>query len=260
MLNKLLESYTPFTSAMDENWKDYTYADLSNTIYKVTHYLKTDLLKIFHTVSNANSGKVANPNKQHQLDSTSTSFVLSLICQNPICLSKKQWHTPDKCCELHLELRPTYCQQHSNSTGIKIKKVATLPPPNIPTINLSWLPKILAITTFRYDFWLLDSTANIYVCNNRNLFIDFVEKSTRLSGVTLLDISLGWGTVTFLFVLEDGQARAQIQMTNILYIPQSPASLIILHKLNNARLYWDNKSWHLYNNNDDKKVVGYTSK
>lgn len=87
-----------------------------------------------------------------------------------------------------------------------------------------------------------------------------MEAPTRLSGVTSAGISPGWGTVTLLLALEDGQAGARIQMTNVLYIPQSPASLVSLHKLNNAGLYWDNKSWHLCDDNDDKKIVGYTPK
>lgn len=50
MLDKLPESYAPFISAMDKDWLDYTYADLRNTIQRVTRYFKTDPLKILHTV------------------------------------------------------------------------------------------------------------------------------------------------------------------------------------------------------------------
>lgn len=64
ILDKLPKSYAPFTFAIDKDWKNYTYDNLSNTINKVTHYLKTNPLKIFHIISNANSGKAANPNKQ----------------------------------------------------------------------------------------------------------------------------------------------------------------------------------------------------
>lgn len=59
MLDKLPESYAPFILAMDEDWLDYTYADLYNTIHRVIRYHRTDPLKILHTVSNANSGKTA---------------------------------------------------------------------------------------------------------------------------------------------------------------------------------------------------------
>ncbi|MCJ1342911.1 hypothetical protein MMC31_001100 [Peltigera leucophlebia] len=120
MLAKLPESYAPFISAMDENWVDYTYADLRNTIQKVTHYLKTDPLKILHTVSN---GKAANPNKRRRLDSTAISAdSFSPICKNPICLVKKTRHTLDKCWELHPELRPTPRRQQPDSIGTKIKR------------------------------------------------------------------------------------------------------------------------------------------
>lgn len=125
MLDKLPESYAPFISAMDKDWLDYTYADLRNTIQRVTRYFKTDPLKILHTVSNINSGKAAYPSKRRRLDSTSISAdSFSPICKNPICLVKKTRHTQDRCWELHPELRPTSHQQQQDSTGgTRIKAV-----------------------------------------------------------------------------------------------------------------------------------------
>lgn len=48
--------------------------------------------------------------------------------------------------------------------------------------------------------------------------------------------------VTLLFLLQDDQVEIQIQMTNFLYILQSFANFMNLYKLNNAGLYWNNKS------------------
>lgn len=67
MLDKLPASYAPLISAIDADWLDYTYADIRNTTHRVTRYLKTDPLKILHTVSNANSGHAAVPNKRRRL-------------------------------------------------------------------------------------------------------------------------------------------------------------------------------------------------
>lgn len=67
MLDKLPDSYAPFISGMDEDWIDYTYADLRKTIHRVTSYLKTDPLKILRTVAYANRGKATGPNKRRRL-------------------------------------------------------------------------------------------------------------------------------------------------------------------------------------------------
>lgn len=137
MLEKLPESYALFISAMDEDWLDYIYADLHNTIQRVIRYLKTDSLKILHTVSNVNSAKTANPNKRRRLSATAPTNLFSPICKNPICLVKKSRHTLDRCWELHPELRPTPRRQQPDSTSIKIKGAATSITPDLPTFNLS---------------------------------------------------------------------------------------------------------------------------
>ena len=87
-----------------------------------------------------------------------------------------------------------------------------------------------------------------------------MESPTALSGVTSAGISPGWGTVSLILVLEDGQIGAQIRMTHVLYIPQSPASLISLHKLNEAGLYWDNRSWYLSDDKKGGRIIGYVPK
>ena len=87
-----------------------------------------------------------------------------------------------------------------------------------------------------------------------------MESPTALSGVTSASISPGWGTVSLILVLEDRQVGAQIRMTYVLYIPQSPASLISLHKLNKAGFYWDNRSWYLSDDKQGGQIVGYVPK
>lgn len=47
MLDKLPGSYALFILTMDEDWLDYTYADIRNTIHRVTRYLKRWHIKNF---------------------------------------------------------------------------------------------------------------------------------------------------------------------------------------------------------------------
>ena len=98
------------------------------------------------------------------------------------------------------------------------------------------------------------------MCNQHQLFTDFVKSPISLSGVSSTEISLSWGIVTFTLTLENGQIRVQIPMTYVLYIYQSPANLISLYKLNEARLYCDNRSWYLWDNKKKRQIIGYIPK
>lgn len=85
------------------------------------------------------------------------------------------------------------------------------------------------MTTSSYNSWILDSAANICVCNQRQLFTDFVDSSTTLSRVISAGVSPGWRIVTLISALKNRQAGAQIRWKHILYIPQSLANLISSH-------------------------------
>ena len=87
-----------------------------------------------------------------------------------------------------------------------------------------------------------------------------METPTPLSGVTSKGVSPGWGTVTLSLALENGQQGALLSMARVFYIPQSPANLISLAKLNNVGLYWDNKTWNLYDATETGNIVGYVPK
>ncbi len=79
MLDKLLESYAPFISAMDKEWLDYTSANIRDTIYHITRYLKIDPLKILH--ARLNTSNMAHSNKRRQIESTLTLTLLHHLCQ-----------------------------------------------------------------------------------------------------------------------------------------------------------------------------------
>lgn len=87
-----------------------------------------------------------------------------------------------------------------------------------------------------------------------------MESLMPILGVTFKGISSGWGIVALSLALENGQKKAILSMSYVFYILVSFANLISLAKLNNIRLYWDNKTWNLYNTKRSNHVVDYISK
>ena len=87
-----------------------------------------------------------------------------------------------------------------------------------------------------------------------------MKSLTPLSGVTSKGVSPGWGTVVLSLALENGQKGAILSMSYVFYIPESPANLISLAKLNDVGLYWDNKTWNLYDAKGSGQIVGYVPK
>ncbi len=66
----------------------------------------------------------------------------------------------------------------------------------------------MAMTTPSHNSWILDCAADICVCNQCQLFTDFVNSPTTLSRVISAGVSPGWGTITLTLALENGQAGA----------------------------------------------------
>lgn len=87
-----------------------------------------------------------------------------------------------------------------------------------------------------------------------------MENPTPLSEVTSKGVSPGWGTVVLSLALENSQKGAILSMAHVFYIPESPANLISLAKLNDVGLYWDNKTWNLYDAKGTGHIVGYVPK
>lgn len=97
------------------------------------------------------------------------------------------------------------------------------------------------------------------VCNERSMFSDFIDITTP-SRVTSQGVSPGLRTVILLLALEDGQQRAILSISHVLYILKSPVNLISLAKLNNSGLYWNNRTWNLYYAKETGEIVGYMPK
>ena len=49
-------------------------------------------------------------------------------------------------------------------------------------------------------------------------------------------------------------------MSHIFYILESLVNFISLTKLNNVGLYWDNKTWNLYDTKGSSQIISYVPK
>lgn len=87
MLNKLLNAYASFISAMNKSWLDYTYANLCNTIYQITWYLKNNPLKILYIAFITRHSTNAYLNKRQRI--TYTSRPAPPACKQPVCFFRK---------------------------------------------------------------------------------------------------------------------------------------------------------------------------
>ncbi len=93
----------------------------------------------------------------------------------------------------------------------------------------------------RQDYWLINSTADVYVCNDLRLITNFAERPTRVGESTLDGILPRRGTVQIRLALENGTERVILNLQNVYYLPNSPSNLISLSLLNDASIYYDNK-------------------
>lgn len=111
----------------------------------------------------------------------------------------------------------------------------------------SWQPKILVIRKPRQDCWLMDSAADVYVCNDLRLMTDFIKKPTNVGGLTVDGISPGYGTMRIRLALEDGRKEIVLNLQNVFYLPNSPSNLVSLSLLNDANIFYNNERHTLYN-------------
>lgn len=178
MLEKLSEAYASFVATMDTKWINYTFANFQMTIYKILKFFKAHLLKIFYAFIIPNFSQYNN------------RFCLSPVLpvySHLICLSKKLYYLIDKCWELHPKLWPKNWCQKFKLLDMRVKKsVSSTLKNQLLIFNFSWLSKVLAINILfsKKNLWLFDFAADVYICNNQNIFLKFVKMTTALSGVT----------------------------------------------------------------------------
>lgn len=181
MSEKLSKAYTSLVVTIDTEWISYTSANLWKTIYKISQFLKADLLKVFY-VSNI---LVSSYSNKHPCLNSNNSVLPAY--SHFICLSERLYHSIDKYWELHPKQRPANQQKKIGLSDMKIKRIASsVVKDDTSTFNINWLSKVLAaiIPSSKKNLWLFDFTTHVCVCNDQNMFLDFVEGTTTLSRVT----------------------------------------------------------------------------
>lgn len=111
----------------------------------------------------------------------------------------------------------------------------------------NWQLKVLVVRGPRQDCWLMDSAADIHICNNRRLMTDFTEKQTRVGGSTTNGVSPGRGTVWIRLVLKDKSKGVIINLWDIYHLSNSLLNLISLDPFNDISILYDNKRYNFYN-------------
>lgn len=127
------------------------------------------------------------------------------------------------------------------STTTATKK-ETLPAPKIE----SWQPRVLSVEGPQHNCWLIDSAADVHVCNNRFFMIKYYNKPIRIGGSTFDGSSPGTGKIRLWLSLEDGSEGFVLNLQNFYYLPSSPSNLISLGLLNDGGVLHNNENKTLY--------------
>ena len=97
----------------------------------------------------------------------------------------------------------------------------------------------------RQECWLVDSAADVHVCNDKQLMHDYTERPTRIGGSTSEGVSSGRGKVR-LRLANDNEDGAILNFKNVYYLPSSPSNLVSLAFLHDHGIYYDNEKEKLY--------------
>ena len=105
----------------------------------------------------------------------------------------------------------------------------------------------MTVKNLKQNCWLVDSAAEIHICNNKKLIIDFTKNLTKVGESTTSDgISLSRRNVKIRLALKDKIERLVLTLTNVFYLLNSPSNLGNLGLLNNTGIYYYNKDYTLY--------------
>ena len=110
----------------------------------------------------------------------------------------------------------------------------------------NWLPKVLAVEGPQQNCWLVDSAADVHVCNNQSLITKYCAHTTRIGRSTSHGISPGREKIRRILALKDGSEGLILNPSNVFYLLNSPYNLLSLGLLNNSGIYYDNKNETLY--------------
>lgn len=157
---------------------------------------------------------------------------------------------------MHPKLRAKYALRHMKTRGsnrnlrkagsvntIEAKQSNTLAPPEID----SWQPTVLTIEGPHRNCWLVDSTVNVHVCNDKALMMKYQELPTRIGSSTSDGISPSRESVRLRLAVKDGSEGLVLNLRNVFYLPNSPCNLVSLGLLNDSSgIFHNNKAGTLY--------------
>lgn len=256
MLFNMGNEYAGIVSTIESKWKNEI-TDLESTIF---HFVKYEAIwKGNEVASIEQSAKTiillssTKPTKPESLRAPKRS------CTNPECVAKNVTsHYTNHCFLKHSELHwPRYSLQQMRSKGLKgnlqnensytsSSTPASTTPMAEPNTHKAWQPKILAIKGPRTAFWLVDSAANVYVYNDRNLMTKFYNKPTQIGGSTSDGVSLGQGKVWLCFSQKNSTEGVILNLKDVFFLPSSPCNLVSLALLNNHKIFYNNKNETFY--------------
>lgn len=94
--------------------------------------------------------------------------------------------------------------------------------------------------------WLVDSGADVHVCNDLDLMTEYHERPTQIGGSTSNGVSPGRGKVRLRLSQKDGSEGVILNLKDVFYLPSSPSNLVSLALLNNSGIFHDNENETLY--------------
>lgn len=94
--------------------------------------------------------------------------------------------------------------------------------------------------------WLVDSAADVHVCNDLDLMMEYHERPTRIGGSTSNGVSSGREKIRLRLSQKDGSEGVILNLKDVFYLPSSPSNLVSLALLNNSGIFHDNENETLY--------------
>lgn len=94
--------------------------------------------------------------------------------------------------------------------------------------------------------WLVDSAADVHVCNNLDLMTEYHKKQTWIGSSTLNGVSAGRGKMRLWLSQKDGSEGVILDLKDVFFLPSSPSNLVSLVLLNNTGIFHNNENETFY--------------
>lgn len=124
----------------------------------------------------------------------------------------------------------------------------------------SWQSKVLTIQDSQSVSLLIDSIADIYVCNNKELMTNYYEKTTRIEVSRSNRILQYCDKVPLWLSFKDtGVKEVVLDFKNVYYLLSSSSNFVNLGLLNDYNIHHDNKNETLYDR-EIKEVLAHAKR